>query len=388
MIKLAANILPIIAFPIVTLGGLAAAPIYLIIACIALFKRIASKSGIAALLKDDLFILLLSFSFYSVISVFIGFNPLKALASWFFIWPLILSYFIVNLNPFVIKKEYLIYGFIFALILAFFEVFTDGTIIKFAHQFAFKPNHSWFLHDLNRGMTFLAMIIWPIILKLNLNRESTIATILFMITLYLVGISDSLSAAVALMLSATVFVVLYYFPKLFKIYKIIIITSIPLFFLVFYTLEPTIWHEKLNFLPLSAIHRFFIWHHCASRIIEYPFGVGFNGSRFVPFDHMEVHDFWGPLLPLHPHNLILQFTVEFGWMGLIFLIALTHIVIQKLYKLKDHKARALAFAMFTCYYIIALISYGIWQQWWISVNIISILLFKKFLEEKNNIKIS
>jgi O-antigen ligase len=71
-------------------------------------------------------------------------------------------------------------------------------------------------------------------------------------------------------------------------------------------------------------------------------------------------------LPLHPHNFILQVTLELGFIGTFFLLFLAHLCIQGIFKLRIYPLcmGALA-ATFSSFLIIASISYGIWQSWWI-----------------------
>jgi len=73
-----------------------------------------------------------------------------------------------------------------------------------------------------------------------------------------------------------------------------------------------------------------------------------------------------PASPLHPHNAALQWWLELGLIGVLIASFLVMQIPWKLRNWGSKPKRATAFACFSTTTIVALISYGIWQNWWIS----------------------
>ncbi len=72
-------------------------------------------------------------------------------------------------------------------------------------------------------------------------------------------------------------------------------------------------------------------------------------------------------LPLHPHNAALQWRLELGILGALFgaAIVLVSTDMARRYA-ADRVARAGAVASIGATYVIAMISFGAWQTWWVS----------------------
>ena len=130
-------------------------------------------------------------------------------------------------------------------------------------------------------------------------------------------------------------------------------------------------------LPESAAHRLLIWDFTADRIAERAWlGWGMDASRAIPGGSgnpdAELRAAFGltseaaarwfagaQLLPLHPHNLALQVWLELGAVGAL-LVAL-------LLALLARAARSsAACGCFAAGLVIAMLSYGAWQYWWVA----------------------
>ncbi len=130
-------------------------------------------------------------------------------------------------------------------------------------------------------------------------------------------------------------------------------------------------------LPNSAAHRLLIWDFAAERISERPvFGWGMDASRAIPGGTgrpdaalREAFGLTSPtaaqwfsnaqLLPLHPHNLALQVWLELGAIGaalMALLLALAALACRS----------PAACGAFAAGMVIAMLSYGAWQYWWVS----------------------
>jgi len=130
-------------------------------------------------------------------------------------------------------------------------------------------------------------------------------------------------------------------------------------------------------LPNSAAHRLLIWDFAAERISERPvLGWGMDASRAIPGGTgrpdaalREAFGLTSPaaaqwfahaqLLPLHPHNLALQLWLELGAVGaalMALLLALVALACRS----------PAACGAFAAGLVIAMLSYGAWQYWWVS----------------------
>lgn len=125
--------------------------------------------------------------------------------------------------------------------------------------------------------------------------------------------------------------------------------------------------QKEGFNP-ATFHRLFIWQFVTERIWEQPWlGWGMDSSRAIPGG--REHILWGTeTLPLHPHNGALQVWLELGvigavlvavWVWLTFRWTAQHQLMRNAIAVRAGAA--------TSYLIYGLISYGIWQSWWISL---------------------
>lgn len=112
----------------------------------------------------------------------------------------------------------------------------------------------------------------------------------------------------------------------------------------------------------SALHRFEIWGHAATRTLESPLtGQGIDASRSLPIKG-EVSRF-APLvnsaMPLHPHNAFLHVWLELGLIG----AALAGFVA---WRLLGRAAAPAALGWAACALALTSSAYGVWQAWWMS----------------------
>ena len=130
-------------------------------------------------------------------------------------------------------------------------------------------------------------------------------------------------------------------------------------------------------LPNSAAHRLLIWDFAADRIAQRPvLGWGMDSSRAIPGgtdkpDPAMLQSFgltsdaarnWfqqAQLLPLHPHNLALQVWLELGVVGAVLMALLLAMVAWSL-------PNAAGCGAFAAALVIAMLSYGAWQYWWVA----------------------
>lgn len=140
----------------------------------------------------------------------------------------------------------------------------------------------------------------------------------------------------------------------------------------------------------SALHRLYIWNFAAAHIAERPvFGWGLDASRRMPGGDERVV-VWrcdaegkpigahprvdGTVMPLHPHNAILQVWLELGGIGALIGFATLGLILFRVFAAPAWRGRA-AQAGFTAAWFggmsVALVSFGVWQEWFLSALFIA-----------------
>jgi O-antigen ligase len=131
-------------------------------------------------------------------------------------------------------------------------------------------------------------------------------------------------------------------------------------------------HEAFPQVRSSAQHRLVIWHWTADRIGERPIrGWGMDAARSIPGGDTKVEAYMdlrpyglelpGQVMPLHPHDAILQWWLELGAVGALLGAALAVFLWLQAGRTGAYELALLAAAMPPL-----LLSFGVWQSWWLS----------------------
>lgn len=132
-------------------------------------------------------------------------------------------------------------------------------------------------------------------------------------------------------------------------------------------LAPERWSAALSHVKYSALHRLYIWRFAADHIREHPLiGWGMNSSRDMP-GGKTILPTGGQAMSLHPHNGLLQVWLELGLPGALLAAWLLCLLFFATARIEDRFARAAIAGMLTASLVIACLSFGIWQNWWVSV---------------------
>lgn len=135
--------------------------------------------------------------------------------------------------------------------------------------------------------------------------------------------------------------------------------------------------------PMSLTHRVSIWHFAAERIAEHPvLGWGVHASRHigerysVPFppelrsaelgpqrDAALLAFFRTNILPLHPHNGMIQLWLELGLGGAALGLALA---LWTLFAAARSSAPAAGIAQLATLLVLVGSAFGVWQSWWVA----------------------
>ncbi len=149
-------------------------------------------------------------------------------------------------------------------------------------------------------------------------------------------------------------------------------------------LAPAEWCWLVEHKP-SATERILIWNFVDRKIRERPIlGWGLDASRRMPGGKERV---WvttcdappdapfpsinSEVLPLHPHNAVLQIWLELGGVGVLAALFGLIASLWRFYRAHPGRSAAALTAMAAAALPAALISFGIWQGWWLSVLLLN-----------------
>ncbi|RTK92834.1 MAG: O-antigen ligase family protein [Rickettsiales bacterium] len=337
------------------------------------------------------------------ISIFWSINPSKSATSFFIIISTYILFIILIQNIETIKKNILIsekrllYSLFAAIAVFIFELVTDGFISSYFRQtIQSKSDYQFHLYYLDRGCAFTALFAWVVIASLICTRNYVLSLITYFLVLIVLSFSDSFAGFLSFFISGIVFILTQYFPfKNSKILSVTLIFSTLIFIVLIFKINPYKTSDEADFLPISAKHRLFIWSYSANKILEKPVsGWGHGASRLFDTkdDEMIIYkNYHLHPLPTHPHNNIIQILLENGIIGLILYLILIckYLIIwgktteqqitNSLDKFKNIRfLRSVGYACFSTFFLISMISFNMWQSWWLCSYLWAGLMFKFF----------
>jgi len=263
----------------------------------------------------------------------------------------------------------LLFGGAIALVLIGIEVATDGLIQGLLRGAGFKATGN--LYHLNRAASQVAISIWPLwlILDRRLGPVAAAAGVgLAVVALFALNPDTPLLTVIA----GVIFLALAYVaPRIAQGLMIAGVLAaalaIPLYPLILPIIDSSL--SSFNISDFTLRHRFAIWEFAATRTMEQPiFGWGLGTSRVVPGADgiAEQLGRGAETLPLHPHNALLQLWLELGIPGILLaLIAVVTVLARISRYISGRKELAMALTVIFSATLIAELSYGIWQSWWL-----------------------
>lgn len=228
--------------------------------------------------------------------------------------------------------------------------------------------------------TYLALLVWPLFVWLRESGRTWTAFLLPMPVIVFAWFFGHYAILVALLAGAVIFGMTLARPRATGI----IVASLSVGFVLLAPatgrlLAPGSWLRSVPpIIRFSAYHRTKIWEFSAARIAERPiFGWGIGASRRIPGGNTIVdinRDLGYPgrrivstaaIMPLHPHNAALQVWLELGLIGAILLAVLCGgVPLACLRAAWSRASMAAGLAIFSTAYIIAMLSYSLWQSRW------------------------
>jgi exopolysaccharide production protein ExoQ len=234
-----------------------------------------------------------------------------------------------------------------------------------------------------RAATLHATLLAPVLVGLLRLGFPRLAVGFMLLAAAAILETSSLSAKTALAASLLVLVAVWLLPRLrwieFGVFGFAVV-ALPLMFPLPLGAEATCW---LADHKASAAHRLEIWSFVAEHIRQRPVaGWGLDAARRLPggttpviIHHCDEADrpngiaLSNQTLPLHPHNAVLQVWLELGGVGVALgfgplIFAIWHAFRSPAWRTRPVQAMIAATAAAAV--SISLISFGIWQEWFLS----------------------
>lgn len=272
-----------------------------------------------------------------------------------------------------------------SLVLLAVEWMTDGLLTRLGREMVgdpIPPKVSFKL-SLNSGLSVTALLVWPVVFGLWRRAHGRVAVGLLVITAGLLSFGDAVTPVLALICGVAAAFAIWLFGRVASgIVLLAVLAQMALAPLAPPALPPleTIVREVPR-LPPSLFHRILIWKGISDLIAERPvLGYGMDTARalgrkpdeslvrvYTDKEGNLVYQGHAGDIPLHPHNAPLQVWLELGAIG----AALGGAVVFVLFRLPvrsrlPRREASACFGLLVTGLVIASISYGAWQIWWLS----------------------
>ncbi|HWD59624.1 MAG TPA: O-antigen ligase family protein [Stellaceae bacterium] len=265
-------------------------------------------------------------------------------------------------------------GFVLALALAIVQYRTGGALTgPFMRRGFIQPQ----LNNIEDGF---GMVLPPLCTALWLRRQRWLAVPLAVATVAMICLLVGDAARIAFFLGLAAALPLYFWratlARLAVAVAVVLTLAAPLVFPPLAGIA-AVRHEAQS-LKSSVWHRLAIWSFVGGRIAEKPaFGWGLDSSRAIPGGDRPIPEGypWQTLLPLHPHNAPLQLWLELGVPGAVLFALVAAAVWRALGAAAwPRPYAAAAGASLVTGLVVGLGSYGVWQEWWISTQFLTLFL--------------
>ena len=287
-------------------------------------------------------------------------------------------------------EKFLMVGFTLGLLFVLFELATSGFVHAALNGFLAPDGtdltRAMNLFELNRASSVISMLVWVAIIPVWRRFGWIGAAVIVLVSGFAISQLQPGSPFLTIVAGAAMFAIAWFLPRL-AMTALLVAIAIGLLMIPFIPdLQPVLTDliRSLGLSEFSLHHRMEIWQFASEHAISRPFaGWGLDSSRLIGVGQFVTVDD-APniavravdILPLHPHNALLQAWLELGVLGALILGALFASVVVAIRRhVPGRLERAAAYATFTAAFINAELSFGIWQGWWIScLALLAILL--------------
>ncbi|MEQ8936819.1 MAG: O-antigen ligase family protein [Amphiplicatus sp.] len=257
-----------------------------------------------------------------------------------------------------------------AILLLLFEALTGGALRSLAPpaDVSFERTRDW--KELGRGATVAVAILFGALLLIErLTKRRAVVAALFAAALVASVMLGIASNAIAIVLGGAVFAAARKRPNATIMTLASVIVAAMAFSLLAALIPAQSIVESGAALPLSWLQRLFIWRESARAALDcLPFGCGPDYARVLKesIEPVIIPGAPAPLsgLPVHPHNLFLQFWLETGLPGVLLFAAFVYNGARALIRAElSHAEKAAVAATAAAMLVSALVEMSVWQVW-------------------------
>jgi len=232
------------------------------------------------------------------------------------------------------------------------------------------------------GLVAAALLLWPVLAVVA--RPRLIGLGLIAAVLATSVIFGSLAAVVAMLFGGAVAVLARLAPRLTPVALGAVLIGWTLLAPVAasHLPDPETAANRIPMIANSTVHRMVIYRGVADLIGQDPIlGHGANSARGIPEGQNRIdYDFTSPaglnyaahseLIPLHPHNAVLQVWLELGLVGVLLACTLLVVVLRAIVRTTEGGGRVVALASVAAVFAVLNVSFGAWQSWWLCLMLI------------------
>jgi O-antigen ligase len=262
-------------------------------------------------------------------------------------------------------------GLVLALVVTIVQYATLGALTDpFLRHIFVEPR----LNQVENGFVLLLL---PLTATLALRRQLVVATVLaaliVAVVFQLVGDAAWYALLAGIGGAAAVYLWRCWTARVAAALAAIVVLLAPVIFPLLIRIDAVA--SRAETIKFSLWHRLEIWSFVGAYIAQRPLlGWGLDSSRAIPGGSALTPE-GVPWLPLHPHNVALQIWLELGLPG----AALFALFIARLWLAPGaapwprlYAAAAGGSLVSAC--VVALGSYGLWQEWWIGSEFLTLFL--------------
>ena len=277
-----------------------------------------------------------------------------------------------------------------AALICSFDLATNMTLYYILHGKEVSP----YIHTsvMNRGVVCTTIFYFLSLLFLKNAPIKNTALLLSLLTfsvLLMLALTQSQAAQLAFLIGITL---IFTFPSkqkvTFHILAVIITLSLMLTPYIVTMLSTLLADQAQSTLWLQeayAGHRLEIWSFVTKYAMNNPlYGFGIEAAKYVPaFEHDYVHHKTATIL--HPHNFAIQIWIEFGVIGATLFSVILLFCIHRLSNIENLHVRKMITIILLITLIIASMTYGLWQSWWLGTFVFILAVSIVFTEKQHDL---
>lgn len=261
--------------------------------------------------------------------------------------------------------------------LIFIEAVTRGALHNGLYGWGLRSN-PWWQPNLNHPVTAVNVLVWPALALAWPRLPRFARPLLLLVPLWSLGLPTDgfvTTPRYAPLLGIAAALAAFIAPRLVG-YAMGLAMAAWVLLAPLWALYADAWVQGAAFegLRYSFFHRLETWEFAAQRIAEHPLtGWGLNAARLVPGADAPLPG-GGVAMGLHPHNAALQIWLELGAVGALLAAAAVLWLARAIVRAPERHHVAFGLGLLATAFVIAHLSFGIWQTWWLSLLALGALM--------------